>query len=135
MKDASERTGLFYSVHFAGLLNVQNMLSADTGISWQTEGHSFGDHLSRESVSVTTKSLIEASIVLCSVFVTRVSQCQSVCSLNTRYKFAYSRYHVPSKIQILGFWTLYSVLSLSKVSSCLFQNTSFRRLDSVSLFR
>jgi hypothetical protein len=39
----------------------------DTGISWQTEGHSFGDHLSSESVSVTPSSVIEASIVLCSV--------------------------------------------------------------------
>jgi hypothetical protein len=32
-------------VHFAGLLDVQNILVADTGISWQTEDHSFGDNL------------------------------------------------------------------------------------------
>jgi hypothetical protein len=38
-----------------------------TGISRQTEGHSFGDHLSRKSVRVTPSSMIEASIVLCSV--------------------------------------------------------------------
>jgi hypothetical protein len=66
---------VFYSVHCAGLLDVQNILSADTGISQQTEGHSFGDHLISESVSVTPSSVIEASIVLCSVFMTRVSQC------------------------------------------------------------
>jgi hypothetical protein len=35
-------------VHFAGLLDVQIMLSADTHISRQTEGHSFGDHLISE---------------------------------------------------------------------------------------
>jgi hypothetical protein len=55
------------NVHFAGLLEVQNILSADTSISRQTEGHSIGDHLSSESVSVTLSSVIEASIVLCSV--------------------------------------------------------------------
>jgi hypothetical protein len=33
-----------------GLLDVQNILSADIGISRQTEGHSFGDHLISESV-------------------------------------------------------------------------------------
>jgi hypothetical protein len=55
------------SVHFAGLLHAQNILTADNGISQQTEGHSFGDHLISESVSVTPSSVIEASIVLCSV--------------------------------------------------------------------
>jgi hypothetical protein len=51
------------------------MLSADTGISRQTKGHSFDDHLASESVCVKTSSVIEASIVLCSVsFTTRVSQ-------------------------------------------------------------
>jgi hypothetical protein len=50
-----------------GLLDVQNILSADTGIFRQTEGHSFGDHLISDSVSVTPASVIEASIVLCSV--------------------------------------------------------------------
>jgi hypothetical protein len=54
-------------VHFAGLLDVQNILSADTGISRQTESNSFGDHLISESASVTASSVIEASIVLCSV--------------------------------------------------------------------
>jgi hypothetical protein len=44
---------LIQSVHCAGLLDVQDMLSADTGISGQTEGYSFGDHLISESVSVT----------------------------------------------------------------------------------
>jgi hypothetical protein len=37
-------------IHFADLLHVQNILSADTGTSQQTEGHSFGDHLRNESV-------------------------------------------------------------------------------------
>jgi hypothetical protein len=40
---------------------------ADTGISRQTEGQSFGDHLSSESVSVMPSSVIEASIVLSAV--------------------------------------------------------------------
>jgi hypothetical protein len=62
----------FFSVHVLCVLppppnKAQNILSADTGISWQTEGHSFGDHLISELVSVTPSSVIEASIVLCSV--------------------------------------------------------------------
>jgi hypothetical protein len=61
-------------VHFAVLLDVQNILSADTGISRKTEGPSFGDHLISESVSVTPSNVIEASIVFC-VVMTRVSQC------------------------------------------------------------
>jgi hypothetical protein len=60
-------TAPLYSVHRAGLLDVQNMLSADTGIPWRTEGHSFGDKLICESVSVTPSSVTEASTVLCSV--------------------------------------------------------------------
>jgi hypothetical protein len=55
------------SVHCAGLLDVQNILSADIGISRQTEGYSFGDHLISETVSVKPSSVIEASTVLCSV--------------------------------------------------------------------
>jgi hypothetical protein len=55
------------SVYCAGLLDVQNILSAVTRISCQTEGHSFCDHLISESVSVIPSSVIEASIVLCSV--------------------------------------------------------------------
>jgi hypothetical protein len=58
---------LIYSVHFAGLLDVHNILSADTGISWQTEGHSFSDYLISESVSVTPLIVTETSIMLCSV--------------------------------------------------------------------
>jgi hypothetical protein len=68
------------------LLDVQNILSADTGIFRQTEGHSFGDHLISKSVSVTPSSVIEASIVLCSVFLWLVwVNVQSACALNTRY--------------------------------------------------
>jgi hypothetical protein len=48
---------------FAGLLDVRNILSADTGISRQTEGNSFGDHLISESVIVTPSGVIEASNV------------------------------------------------------------------------
>jgi hypothetical protein len=51
-------------VHYAGLLDVQNILPADTGISRQTEGHSFGDHFASASVSVTPSSVMQASIVL-----------------------------------------------------------------------
>jgi hypothetical protein len=58
------RRTIVYSVHCAGLLDVQNILSADTDISRQTEGHSFGDHLISESVSVTQPSVIEASVSL-----------------------------------------------------------------------
>jgi hypothetical protein len=39
----------------------------DTGISQQTEGHSFGDHLISDSVCITPSSVTEASIMLCSV--------------------------------------------------------------------
>jgi hypothetical protein len=56
---------LIYGVHFAGLLDVKNILSADSGISWQTEGHSFGDDLISGSVNVTPSSVIE--LLLCSV--------------------------------------------------------------------
>jgi hypothetical protein len=56
-----------YTVHFAGLLDIQKLLSAGTGISWQTEGHSFGEHLISKSVSVMSSGVIEAFIVLCSV--------------------------------------------------------------------
>jgi hypothetical protein len=59
-------------VHFARLLDVQNILSADADISRQTKGHSFGDHLS----SVTLPSVIESFyFALFCVFMTRVSQC------------------------------------------------------------
>jgi hypothetical protein len=59
-------TGL-YSVFIVGLLDVQKILSTGTGISRQTEGNSLCDHLISKSVSVTPSSIIEASIVLCSV--------------------------------------------------------------------
>jgi hypothetical protein len=51
----------------AGLLDVQNILLADTDTSQKTEGHSFGDHLICGSVSATQSGVIEVSIVLCSV--------------------------------------------------------------------
>jgi hypothetical protein len=54
-------------VYFTGSLDVQNILSADTDISRQTEGHSFGDRLISELVGVTPSNVTEASVVLCSV--------------------------------------------------------------------
>jgi hypothetical protein len=45
----------------------EHLIGRHCCISRQTEGHSFGDHLIIESVSVTPSSVIEASIVLCSV--------------------------------------------------------------------
>jgi hypothetical protein len=53
-------------VHFAGLLDVQNILLTDTFISRQTKGYSFGDHPISGSVSVTPSSVTEDSTVLCS---------------------------------------------------------------------
>jgi hypothetical protein len=75
-----------YSVHFAGLLDVHNILSAEASTSRQTEGHSFGDHLISWSVSVTRVSVIEASIVLCSVSLWLVwVNVLSACALNIWY--------------------------------------------------
>jgi hypothetical protein len=47
------------NVHFAGLSDVQNILSADTGISRQIEGHSFGDHLFSESLNIMPSRVID----------------------------------------------------------------------------
>jgi hypothetical protein len=58
---------LIESVYFAGLLDAQNNLLVDTGISRQTEGRSFGGHLSSESVRVTPSGVIEAFVVLFSL--------------------------------------------------------------------
>jgi hypothetical protein len=74
------------ALHFIGLLDAQNILSADTGISGQTEGHLFGDHLINGSVSVTPLSVIEVSLVLCPVSLWLVSlNVQSACALNTLF--------------------------------------------------
>jgi hypothetical protein len=54
-------------VHFAGLLDVQNILSADIGISRQNEGYSFGNQMITELFSVKLSSVTEGSIVFCSV--------------------------------------------------------------------
>jgi hypothetical protein len=62
----------------------EHLISRHRGISSQTEGHSFGDHLISESVSVTPSSVIEASIVLCCVFMTRVSRCPISLRSETR---------------------------------------------------
>jgi hypothetical protein len=80
-----------YSVHCVGLLDM-NILSADAGITRQTEGHSFGDHLISESVSVTSSNVIEASVMLCSVSLRLVwVNAQSDCVLNTRYNPIHGR--------------------------------------------
>jgi hypothetical protein len=42
----------------------EHLIVRHCGISRQTEGNSFGDHLISESVSVTPTSIIEASLVL-----------------------------------------------------------------------
>jgi hypothetical protein len=78
------------STHFAGLLEVRNVLSADTGFSRQTEGHSFGDHPIIGSVSVTPSTVIEDSIVLFCVFMIRVSQ--SPTSLRAEHSCETSRF-------------------------------------------
>jgi hypothetical protein len=68
-------------------IDVQNILSADTHISGKAQGHLFGDHLSSESVSVMPSSVIQASIVLCSVSLWLIwVNVQSACALKTRYK-------------------------------------------------
>jgi hypothetical protein len=43
----------------------EHLIGRHCGVSRQTEGHSFCDHLISESVSVTPLNIIEASIVLC----------------------------------------------------------------------
>jgi hypothetical protein len=79
-------TSAYTGCSFCRLIRRPEHLTADTGISRQTDGHSFGDHLSSESVSVTPSSVIEASIVLCSVSSWLVwVNVQSACALNTRY--------------------------------------------------
>jgi hypothetical protein len=78
----SMRIRLIQSIQFTGLFNVQIILSADTGISRQTEGN----YLSSESVRVMPSSFIEASIVLRSVSLWLVwVNVQSACAKNTRY--------------------------------------------------
>jgi hypothetical protein len=59
------------SVYFSVLLDVQNILSADIGISRQTEGQPFGDHLISRSVI----ECHERCFALFCVFTTRLSQC------------------------------------------------------------
>jgi hypothetical protein len=54
-------------IGWSGIDYIDLAQDRDTGISWQTEDRSFGDHLSSESVSVTSSSVMQASIVLCSV--------------------------------------------------------------------
>jgi hypothetical protein len=88
-----------YSVHCAGLLDVQNILSADTGISRQTEGHSFGYHLISEGRSVL-RHRVSQKFLLCSVLCLWLAwvNIQSACSLNTRYKDTNSLYDNRIKI-------------------------------------
>jgi hypothetical protein len=62
------------------LIRFQNILSADTATSWQTEGNSFGDHLISDSLSVMPTSVIEASIVLC-----LYDSCESVSNQPARW--------------------------------------------------
>jgi hypothetical protein len=61
------------------------LIGRHRGISRQSEGNLFGDHLISESVNVTPSSVIDASIVLCSVSLWLESvNVQSACALNGR---------------------------------------------------
>jgi hypothetical protein len=73
---------------------VQNIFSGDTGISWETEGNPFGDHLISRWVCVTPSSVIKTSVVLGSVslWLVRVNV-QSACALNTRYTLVFTGDH------------------------------------------
>jgi hypothetical protein len=51
----------------------EHLIGRHCGISRQTEGHSFGDHLISESVSVTQSRVIFSCALLC-VFMTRPDQ-------------------------------------------------------------
>jgi hypothetical protein len=105
-----------YTVHFGGLLDVQNILSADTGISRQTEGHSFS-----RSVSITPSSLIEASIVLCSDSMTRVSHCP--ISLRPEHPLLYSRAlsRCTSSVNCVRIFPFHFTHKIISVTSFLFQ--------------
>jgi hypothetical protein len=66
----------------------EHLIGRHYGISRQTEGHSFGDHLISGSVNVTPSSVVEASIVLCSVSSWLVwVNVQSAYAMNTRYNY------------------------------------------------
>jgi hypothetical protein len=67
MLDHSVSVQCIYSVHCGGLLDIQNILLADTGISQQTDSNSFGDHPISDSLGVMPSSVTEVSTVLCSV--------------------------------------------------------------------
>jgi hypothetical protein len=89
---------------------------ADTDISRQTVGHSFGGHLISESVSGTSSSVIEASIALFCVFMTRVSQCpvnlrseHPTEAWVLRRKFSVSRYRHYKELQTQKQSLLYAV--------------------------
>jgi hypothetical protein len=60
-------------VHFASLLDVQNILSADTGISRQTEGHLFDNHLISGSHAIECDRSFYFALFC--VLMTPVSQC------------------------------------------------------------
>jgi hypothetical protein len=63
----------YTGVHFAGLLDVQNILSADTGISRQTEGNSFSAYLQWVSQCYAIEFDSFYCALFC-VFMTRVNQ-------------------------------------------------------------
>jgi hypothetical protein len=117
---------LIYSVHFAGLLDIQNFLSADTGISQQTGGHSFGDQLTSKSVSAMPSNVIEASTVLCSVSLWLVwVSVQSACALNTLYKCP----HCACVFELVGCFLVNSVLC------CVYYFPQFLNVSSGVIFR
>jgi hypothetical protein len=81
----------------------EHLIGRHCGISRQTEGHSFDDHLNSESVRVTPSSVVEASIVLCSVSLWLMFvSVQSACSLNILYLY-FCRVVWPNQIYICQF--------------------------------
>jgi hypothetical protein len=58
---------MLYRVFIVLIRSPVYLIGRHSGISPKTEGHSFGNHLISELVSVTQSSVIEACIVLCSV--------------------------------------------------------------------
>jgi hypothetical protein len=63
----------------------EHLIGRHCGIYRQTEGHSFGDHLISASVSVTSSSVTESSIVLRSVSLWLMwVNVQSACAVNTQ---------------------------------------------------
>jgi hypothetical protein len=112
----------------------EHLIGRHYGISWQTEGHSFGPHLNSESVLVMPSSVIETSIVLCSLSSWLVwVNVQSACALNTRYIstwcLIYHRLPPPRlKVYLNSAEELESCHKYVKLSLCLIKRVGKTRL-------